>query len=68
MPPWTFRAVLEAVTALGTVGSLFFYGLSTLGLASFLSDTRKKLNRPSVPANQLPPVSILKPFVLVVER
>ena len=54
--------MLEAVTALGTVGSLFFYGLSTLGLASFLSDTRKKLNRPSVPANQLPPVSILKPL------
>jgi ceramide glucosyltransferase len=62
MPPPTFSAALEAVAALGTVGSLFFYGLSTLGLASFLSDTRKKLNRPSVPASQLPPVSILKPL------
>jgi ceramide glucosyltransferase len=62
MPPWTLRAALEAVAALGTVGSLFFYGLSTLGLASFLSDTRKKLSRPLVPESQLPPVSILKPL------
>ncbi len=51
----TIRAVLEAVTAVGTVASLFFYGLSALGIASFL-----KLKNPH-PA-QLPPVSILKPL------
>jgi ceramide glucosyltransferase len=62
MPSLTFRAALEAVAAFGTVGSLFFYGLSTLGLASFLSDAHKKLSRPLVPASQLPPVSILKPL------
>src|ERR1019366_6488046 len=61
MPP-TPRAILEAVAAIGTVGSLFFYFLSALGLASFLSDTRKKLNQPPLPASQLPPVSILKPL------
>ncbi len=61
MPP-TFRAILEAVAALGTVGSLFFYLLSALGLANFLSDTRKKLEQAPMPANQLPPVSILKPL------
>jgi ceramide glucosyltransferase len=62
MPPLTFRAALEAVAALGTVSSLFFYGLSTLGLASFLSDKRKRLSRPSVPERQMQPVSILKPL------
>lgn len=61
MPP-TPRAVLETVAALGTVGSLFFYFLSTLGLAGFLSDTRKKLKQPPLPASQLPPISILKPL------
>ena len=61
MPP-TSRAVLETVAALGTVGSLFFYLLSTLGLAGFLSDTRKKLKQPPLPASQLPPISILKPL------
>ena len=61
MPP-TSRAVLETVAALGTVGSLFFYFLSTLGLAGFLSDTRKKLKQPPLPASQLPPISILKPL------
>jgi ceramide glucosyltransferase len=60
--PLTPRAVLEAVAALGTVGSLFFYLLSALGLASFLSDTRKKLNQAPLPESQLPPVSILKPL------
>ncbi len=61
MPP-TPRAVLEAVAVAGTVGSLFFYFLSALGLASFLSATRKKLSQPPLPENQLPPVSILKPL------
>jgi ceramide glucosyltransferase len=51
----SIRAALEIVTALGTIGSLFFYSLSALGLASFL-----KLKR-ALPA-QLPPVSILKPL------
>jgi ceramide glucosyltransferase len=54
--------VLEAVAAIGTVGSLFFYFLSALSLASFLSDARKKLKQPSLPESQLPPVSILKPL------
>jgi ceramide glucosyltransferase len=62
MPPLTARFLLEAVAALGTVGSLFFYLLSALGLASFLSDRRKKLKQPPLPESQLPPVSILKPL------
>jgi len=62
MPSLTWRAVLEGVAALGTLGSIAFYFLSTMGLASFLSDSRKKLSRPSFPSSQLPPVSILKPL------
>ena len=58
----TIRAALEAVAALGTVTSLCFYFLSTLGLASFLRDRHKKLSLPSLPESQLPPVSILKPL------
>jgi ceramide glucosyltransferase len=54
--------VLESVAAIGTVGSLFFYFLSALGLASFLRDVRKKLQQPPLPQNELPPVSILKPL------
>jgi len=54
--------LLEAVAALGTLGSLFFYLLSTLSLASFLRDRRKKLSRPPLLEGQLPPVSILKPL------
>jgi ceramide glucosyltransferase len=61
MPP-TPRAVLEAVAAIGTVGSLSFYLVSLLGLASFLADARKKLNQPPLPESKLPPVSILKPL------
>src|SRR5271166_4464234 len=61
MPP-TPRAILEAVAALGTIGSLFFYFLSALSLASFLSDRRKKINQVQPPQNALPPVSILKPL------
>jgi len=62
MPPLTARVLLEAVAVIGTAGSLFFYLLSALGLASFLSDRRKKLTVPPPPDNQLPPVSILKPL------
>ena len=58
----TPRTLLEAVAAIGTLGSLSFYSLSMLGLASFLADTRKKLSQPPLPENQLPPVSILKPL------
>jgi len=58
----TARAALEAATAAGTAGSLFFYFLSALGLASFLGDRRKKLQQAPQPENQLPPISILKPL------
>ena len=61
-PPLTTRALLEAVAAIGTAGSLFFYFLSALGLSSFLNDRRKKLNHPPLPESNLPPVSILKPL------
>jgi ceramide glucosyltransferase len=61
-PPLTARAVLEAVALAGTVGSLFFYLLSALGLASFLGDRRKKLRQALQPENKLPPISILKPL------
>jgi ceramide glucosyltransferase len=61
-PPLTPRVALEAVAAIGTAGSLFFYFLSALGLASFLNDRRKKLNEPPLPESNLPPVSILKPL------
>ncbi|MGA7560564.1 MAG: bacteriohopanetetrol glucosamine biosynthesis glycosyltransferase HpnI [Terriglobales bacterium] len=58
MPPLTARFLLEAVAVIGTLGALFFYFLSALGLASFLSDRRKAPLR----TTQLPPVSILKPL------
>ena len=60
--PLTLRALLEVVATIGTLGSLFFYFLSALGLASFLRDRRKKLKEPPLPESQLPPVSILKPL------
>jgi ceramide glucosyltransferase len=62
MPPLTPRVVLEVVAAIGTVSTLFFYFLSTLGLASFLSDRSKKLKQARLPENQLPAISILKPL------
>jgi ceramide glucosyltransferase len=61
MSPLTARSLLEGVAALGTICCLFFYFLSTLGLASFLRDRRTKLK--SAPQeSQLPPVSTLKPL------
>jgi ceramide glucosyltransferase len=60
-PPLTARFLLEAVAAIGTVGSLVFYFLSALGLASFLCDGRKKLRQAPQLESQ-PPVSILKPL------
>jgi ceramide glucosyltransferase len=62
MAPPTSRAVLETVAAIGTVGSLFFYFLSTLSLASFLRDRTRKHQQPPLPQSELPPVSILKPL------
>ncbi len=60
--PFTVRIVLATIAAIGTVGSLFFYFLSALSLASFLRDRRRKLKQPPLPESQLPPVSILKPL------
>jgi len=62
MPPLTIRTAIEFVAAIGTVGSLFFYFLSALGLASFLRYRRKQVEQPSLPIILLPPVSILKPL------
>jgi ceramide glucosyltransferase len=62
MSALTPREVLEAGATIGAVGSLCFYFLSAIGLASFLRDTRQKLQQPSLPDSQLPPVSILKPL------
>jgi len=62
LTPLLTRAALEAVAALGTVGSLFFYFLSALASADFLGDRRKKLWQHRLPDHQLPPVSILKPL------
>ena len=62
MPPLTARVLLEAVAAIGTTCSLFFYFLSALSLASFLGDKRKKLKQVLLLESRLPPVSILKPL------
>ncbi len=64
--PFTVRTALETIAAIGTVGSLFFYFLSALSMASFISvrkkDRRKRLSEPPPQESQLPPVSILKPL------
>jgi ceramide glucosyltransferase len=60
--PLTPRTALEAVAAIGTVGCLFFYFLSALGLVSFLSDRHQKLKQRPRPECDLPPVSIFKPL------
>jgi ceramide glucosyltransferase len=65
MPPTsqlTPRTLVELLAAIGTVSSLFFYFLSTLGLASFLRHKNKKLKQSLPPENGLPAVSILKPL------
>jgi ceramide glucosyltransferase len=62
LPPLTARFLPEAVAAIGTAGSLVFYFLSALGLASFLGDRREKLRQAPRPENQLPAISILKPL------
>jgi ceramide glucosyltransferase len=61
-PPLTARFLIEAVAAIGTAGSLVFYFLSALGLASFLGDRRRELRQAPRPENQLPAISILKPL------
>ena len=57
----TTRAVLEAVTTLATVASVSFYLLAGFGLISFLRNRRKQLQI-NLAANELPPISILKPL------
>jgi ceramide glucosyltransferase len=54
--------VVEAVSVLGTVGSLCFYFLSAIGLSSFLRARRKQLMQAPLSEGQLPAVSILKPL------
>jgi ceramide glucosyltransferase len=58
----TPSSVITAVAAIGTFGSLCFYFLSMLAMASFLRDTRKKPKQGALPEGQLPAVSILKPL------
>jgi ceramide glucosyltransferase len=58
----SLRILLEAITATGTLGCLFFYILSLVGLASFVGDRRKKQAQNRTTENRLPPVSILKPL------
>jgi len=55
----TPRFLLEALAALGTVASLFYYVLSAAGFVSIL---RARRTRSGQPATALPPVSILKPL------
>ena len=55
-------AALEAAAVLATIGSLFFYSLSALGIVNFLSYRRKQIRLPVPGDGQLPPVSILKPL------
>ncbi len=61
-PSLTPRAVLAAVAAIATIGSLFFYFLCAVSLASFLADRRKKLKQRPWSKSDFPPVSILKPL------
>lgn len=56
--PLTAKALIEALTTLGTLASLGFYTISGCGIVSFLNARRKKSAAP----NQFPPVSILKPL------
>lgn len=61
-PPVTIRALIEILAVVGTVGSLCFYFLSALGLASFLRDRDKIDQAAPLDRRSLPPVSILKPL------
>jgi ceramide glucosyltransferase len=54
--------LLTGVAAIGTVGSLFFYFLSAIGMGSFLRERRTRLKQTSLPESQLPPVTMLKPL------
>lgn len=54
--------LITGVAAIGTVGSLFFYSLSAIGMGSFLRERRKRLKQTSLPESQLPPVTMLKPL------
>jgi ceramide glucosyltransferase len=56
------REALQVVAAIGTVGSLFFYALSAMGISSFLAHRRRLLQQPTPSGNQLSPVTILKPL------
>jgi ceramide glucosyltransferase len=62
MPNLPFARLIEAIAATGTLGSLVFYFLSALGMASFLREKQARFSRPITPHDQLPPVSILKPL------
>jgi ceramide glucosyltransferase len=64
MPPLTARLLLEAIAAIGTLGSICFYLLSALALASYLRDKHEQLNQLSLPSHDtnLPGISILKPL------
>jgi ceramide glucosyltransferase len=54
--------LLTGVAAIGTVGSLFFYFLSAIGMGSFLRERRTRLKQTSLPESQLPAVTMLKPL------
>ena len=56
------RLLLEGLATAGTLGCLFFYGLSLAGLASFVKSARKTGGQARVADDQLPAVSILKPL------
>ena len=56
--PLTAKALIEALTTLGTLASLGFYTISGCGIVSLLNARRKKSAAP----NPFPPVSILKPL------
>jgi ceramide glucosyltransferase len=54
--------LITGVAAIGTVGSLFFYSLSAVGMGSFLRERRTRLKQTSLTESQLPPVTMLKPL------
>ena len=58
--PLTLGSMLEAVAAIGSACSLFFYLLSGISIRGFLTERSKTFAQPSEDA--LPPVSILKPL------